>query len=63
MSAAERGLGGRLSLFDPGALTTTQRELFEHITAAAAKRGKRSASPAPSGFKSLSQISSVLNHG
>ena len=42
MSAAEQGLGGRLPLFDPDALTTTQRELFEHITATAVPWAQRS---------------------
>lgn len=36
MSAAEHALGGRLALFDPDAVTTTQRELFDRITATAA---------------------------
>jgi 4-carboxymuconolactone decarboxylase len=36
VSAAEHALGGRLALFDPDAVTTTQRELFDRITATAA---------------------------
>jgi hypothetical protein len=36
VTAAEHALGGRLALFDPDAVTTTQRELFDRITATAA---------------------------
>ena len=42
MSAAEHALGGRLALFDPDAVTTTQRELFDRITATAAPWAQRS---------------------
>ncbi|HEY9305197.1 MAG TPA: carboxymuconolactone decarboxylase family protein [Mycobacterium sp.] len=35
MNAVQSGLGGRLALFDPQALSATQRELFDHITGTA----------------------------
>ena len=42
MSATEDGLGGRLALFDPAAVTATQRELFDRITASAVPWAQRS---------------------
>ncbi|OBB95285.1 carboxymuconolactone decarboxylase family protein [Mycobacterium sp. 852002-40037_SCH5390672] len=42
MSAAASGLGGRLSLADPGALSRTQRELFDHILSTAVPWAHRS---------------------
>jgi hypothetical protein len=47
VSAAEHALGGRLALFDPDAVTTTQRELFDRITATAAPWAQHSGFAAP----------------
>jgi 4-carboxymuconolactone decarboxylase len=41
VSPAEHGLGGRLRLADPDALTGAQRELFDHITANAVPWAQR----------------------
>ncbi len=42
MSVSNRGLGGRVALFDPGAVTGTQRELFDRIAATAVPWAQRS---------------------
>ncbi|HEY2504600.1 MAG TPA: carboxymuconolactone decarboxylase family protein [Mycobacterium sp.] len=42
MSASEQGLGGRLSLLEPDALSAAQRELFDRITATAVPWADRS---------------------
>jgi 4-carboxymuconolactone decarboxylase len=42
MSVSKRGLGGRVALFDPGAVTGTQRELFDRIAATAVPWAQRS---------------------
>jgi 4-carboxymuconolactone decarboxylase len=42
VSVSEQGLGGRLSLLEPDALTTAQHELFDRITATAVPWADRS---------------------